>query len=161
MPRRKKKRVIEITDWGPLRAHRLYHGRIRSVSIKGAPDHLQVEMVNLDPKELDRVHTVDLPLPPRPGNRTAAFLRACGFDVTVGASIDPDELVDHVVGFRLCDQATDGPEQFDFEAVTPTTTAKTAASTPEPSETRSPAEEDPHPFHNYGPGADNPDATLL
>lgn len=160
MPRRKKKRFIEVKSYGPLRKNRRYRGRIRDVSIGSAPDSIVVEIVHLSLDELDRVTTAYMPMP-RPGNRTSNFLKACGFDVTVGTRIDMDELVDRVVGFRLCDQATDGPEQFDFEALTAPTTAKTAASTPKPSETRSPAEEDPHPFHNYGPGADNPDATLL
>lgn len=115
MARHKKTRMATIEQWGPLRKHWLYQGRIRSVSVNGAPDHLRVEIVNLDPRELDRVHTVNLPLPAKPGNRTCALFVACGMDAKVGASIDLDQLVNRIVGFRLCDHANDGLEQLDFE----------------------------------------------
>ena len=115
MSRRKKTHIITVENWGPLRKHWLYQGRIRSATIEGAPDHLRVEIVNLDPRELDRVHTVNLPLPARPGNRTCALLMAAGIDATVGARVDLGQLVNRIVGFRLCDQATDKSECFEFE----------------------------------------------
>lgn len=76
MLRRKRKHAIEVEHLGPLRKHWLYHGRIRSAFLKSTPDHLQVEIVNLNPRELDQLHTADLTLPARPRNRTHALLVA-------------------------------------------------------------------------------------
>jgi hypothetical protein len=130
MPRRKKKRVLTVENWGPLRKHQLYWGRIRSAAFsKGAPGHLQVEIVNLDPKELDRRHTVNLPPTAKPGNRTHALLVACGIEANPGARIELDQLVNHVVGFRLCDHATGASEQFDFEQIPNPPAAETAPAT--------------------------------
>jgi hypothetical protein len=115
MPHRKKTRIVTVKHWEPLRKHWLYQGRIRSVVVEGTPDHLRAEIINLDPRELDRIHTVSLPLPARPGNRTCALFIAAGIDAKVGARIDLDRLVNRIVGFRLCSQATGESECFEFE----------------------------------------------
>lgn len=118
MPRRKRMHMIEVKQWEPVRRNWPYPGRIRSAVIEGAPEHLRVEIVNLDPRELDRVHTVNLlPLPARPHNRTWALLVAAGIDAKVGAHIDPKQLVNRIVGFRLREEAVDNCEDFDFEPI--------------------------------------------
>jgi hypothetical protein len=122
--------MATVEQWGPLRKHWLYQGRIRSVSVNGAPDHLRVEIVNLDPRELDRVHTVNLPLPAKPGNRTCALFVASGMDATeIGSQIQIDLIVGRHIGLRYRGQGTDGTEAFDFAKVSTTPADNADAST--------------------------------
>jgi hypothetical protein len=48
---------------------------------------LAVVLEHLDGEQCGRVHTIELPLPPRPGNLTGQFFAALGFTTTVGSAV--------------------------------------------------------------------------
>lgn len=117
MPRRKAN-TLTVQPWPKLRKGRLYKGKVKTVHLKKASHCLKVRIVNLDPSQADRIHEMDLPLPVRPGNRTCAFLAACGIDATtVGNTVNLDQTADRVIGLRSRGQGDNGSEEFDFEEI--------------------------------------------
>ena len=117
MPRRKTN-TVTVTAYPKLRNGRLYHGRIKMIRHQRGQHRLHLEIENLDHSQCGRVHALDLPLPVRPGNRASALLLACGCEACrIGAVIDLDAVVGHVIGLRFRGQDTDGNEQFDFEKI--------------------------------------------
>ncbi len=126
MPRRRKN-SITIEPWPPLRSDGLYEGVIRSFYLDDASSALHVRIVNLDPEQGGRIHTVDLPLPVRPGNHTSEFLMACGLNATkVGTTLDLDKIVNRSVGLLPRHQTDDGSDLFDFVQMPQGPTAETA-----------------------------------
>jgi len=132
MPRRKAD-TITVIDWPKLRKGRRYPAKVKRVKLQRASSCLHVTLENLDPVQQGRIHAVALPLPLRPGNQTCAFVLACGIDATkVGATIDLDQLVNRVVGFRPHGQDA---KQFEFEQISNPAAAETAAPATETPET--------------------------
>ena len=126
MPR-KKTNTLTVVDWTKLHKGRRYAAKVKSVKLQRASNCLRVTLENLDPSQQGRGHSVSLPLPLRPGTKTCAFLAACGIDATkVGTTIDLDQLVGRVVGFRPYGQE---PEQFEFEPIPDPPTVETAVPT--------------------------------
>jgi len=126
MPR-KKTNTITVVDWPKLRKDRRYAARIKSVKSQRSSNCLRVTLENLDPSQQGRAHSLSLPLPLRPGTKTCAFLAACDIDATkVGTTIDLDQLVGRVVGFRPYGQE---PERFEFEPIPDPSTVETAPAT--------------------------------
>ena len=121
MPRRKTN-IVTVEPWPDLKPGRLYKGRVRTLSVDKAGNRLRLIVENLNPVQQGRIHEIDLPLPVRPGNPTAAFLTACGLDANeIGTTIDLDRIVGGVVGLRCRPPAADQVEAFEFEKVaTPT-----------------------------------------
>jgi hypothetical protein len=117
MPPRKK-HLVTTNSWPLLRAGRVYDIRIKGAMPDRTAGVLRVTIENLDPEQLGRPHEVRLPLPVRPGNRTCAFLGACGINATaVGTVVDLDRLAGAVVGMRVRPSPVDGSEEFDFEPI--------------------------------------------
>ena len=117
MPRRKTN-TVTVEPWPDLKPGRLYRGRVRTLAVDKAGNRLCLIVENLNTVQQGRVHEIDLPLPVRPGNHTAAFLAACGLDANeIGTTIDLDRLVGGVVGLRPRLPAADHAEVFDFEKV--------------------------------------------
>jgi hypothetical protein len=117
MPRRKMN-IVTTEPWPAIRKGSAYQVRIKSVTLNKAAGFLQVTVENLHPEQLGRTHEAKLPLPLRPGNRTCAFLAACGIDATaVGTTVDLDRIAGIVVGMRLRGFGADDAQEFDFEPV--------------------------------------------
>jgi hypothetical protein len=113
MPRAEE-HIIIVRPWPPLKPGKSYKGQIKEVRINKKSKTLRVTLVNLDPSMLDRLHSVELPLPPRPGNRASRFLSACGQPgEEVGSQTEIDCLIDAVVNMRFI-PAGDGYE-IEFE----------------------------------------------
>jgi hypothetical protein len=127
MPR--KKNIVTTEPWPELRRGRFYEVRIKNAAPDKAAGFLRVTCENLDPGHLGQIHEVKLPLPVRPGNRTCAFLAACGINATaVNTAVDLDRLANVTVRMRLCLPATNASDELDFERipappVTPTDTS--------------------------------------
>jgi hypothetical protein len=123
MPRRKTN-TVTVEPWPDLKPGRLYKGRVRAIAIDKAGNQLDLTVENLDPLQQGRLHEIDLPLPVRPGNPTAAFLTACGIDANeTGTTIDLDQIVGCVVGLRSRPPAAGQVEAFEFEKVAAPPTA--------------------------------------
>jgi len=126
MPR-KKTNTITVVDWTKLHEGRRYAAKVKSVKLQRASNCLRVTLENLDPAQQGRRHQIELGLPLRPGTKTCAFLAACGIDATkVGTTIDVDQLVGRVVGFRPYGQE---PEKFEFEPILDPPTVETDQAT--------------------------------
>ena len=114
----RKKNILIVKAWPHLKKDKLYKGIIRKA--ENETQYVDIEIENLDPTQLGRIHEINLPLPVRPSkyHRTCAFLMACGIDATIhGASIDLDETVGVTVEMRFGAVAQDGSQQIDFERV--------------------------------------------
>lgn len=130
----RKKSVITVKGWPNLRKSKLYKGIIRKAENK--TQHVDIEVENLDPTQLGRIHEMHLPLPVRPSkyHRTCAFLMACGIDATIDrTSIDLNEIVGVTVGMRFGTVAQDGSQQIDLERIEDPSRLQTDTSHSEPS----------------------------
>ena len=140
MPRRKTN-TVTVTAYARLRNGQLYHGRIKKIRHQRGQHCLHVEIENLDPGQRGRIHVLDLPLPVRPGNRASALLLACGCEACrIGAVIDLDVVVDHIVGLRSRGQEADGNERFDFERIADGSVSENTPATEGPRMERSESE---------------------
>lgn len=101
MPNAKKLSIV-VRPWPPFKPGKFYKGQIKEVQMYKRATVLHVNIRNLDPSMLDRLHSVELPLPPRPGNRASRFLSACGhLGQVVGTEIEVDNLISRVVAMRF------------------------------------------------------------
>ena len=106
-----RREYITIKDWPTLKSH-FYHVQVAHVTANGKAGILKVTLSNLNPKQLGRIHELELPLPVHPGSRTCQFLAACGIEANEpGTKIYLDSIVHShlrvkfsktrdVVGFR-------------------------------------------------------------
>jgi hypothetical protein len=126
MPR-KKTNTITVVDWPKLRKGHLYPVRIQDTRLRSASNCFHVKFENLDPAQQGRPMSIDFQLPLRPRSRACCFLAACGIDATkVGTTIDLDQLVGRIVGFRPYGPE---PEQFEFEPIPGPSTVETPSAT--------------------------------
>lgn len=131
---RRKANTITVTDWPKLRRGQLYLAKVKSISVHRASNGLQVTLEHTNPTQGGRLQHVKLPCP-RPGNQTHAFLAAGGVTTLApGDTIDLDQLVGRLIGFRLRGQETE-PGAFVFEKVSDPSAAETTVPATESSGT--------------------------
>ena len=66
---------------------------MRVIAIRKERSALRAALEHIAEEQAGRELQVDLPLPVRPGNPTARFLAALGFDTSVGSRIQPAEAI--------------------------------------------------------------------
>ena len=110
-------RPVTVTVEGelPLRAGATYPGVVCGIEKKSKPQHLQVKLRNLDPKQEGRVHEITLLLPVRPSGKTAAFFRAVGEKVEIGRAIPVRSAVGKVVKMKFGSSPEGSVDVVSFE----------------------------------------------
>ena len=66
---------------------------MRVLSVRKAKSVLTVSLEHLAEEQAGRQHETDLALPVRPGNPTARFFAALGFDTSAGSKIRPADAI--------------------------------------------------------------------
>ena len=123
--------MLTVKGWSNPKKGKLYKGLVKRTDNKTTYLHINVE--NLDPTQLGRIHDIKLPLPVRPSiyHKTCSFLLACGINAsTHGTKINLDDTIGSIIGIRFGARAQDGSQQIDFEKI------KDTSSTPETMDTR-------------------------
>jgi len=128
----RKNNVFIVKAWPILKGGKLYNGTVRKAHADKEAQRIHVAVEHLDTSQLGRIHEFDLPLPIRPGNRTCAFLSACGIDAsTIGTKICIDDIIDTVIGMKFGLTIQDGSQHIYFESIEEAAGTQTAATVEE------------------------------